>query len=484
MEAIDKYNTEVGIFLREHGLGQYTSALAQHGYEDVEDLLELIHNDDTNDLLKEIIPLPGHRSKFSRCVLAANTTILQQQTSPQLQPRSPPRAVQPIHEATDVLRQSSNSNRNSRLVPCLVDDASLHCGATAAVGGINKEEGDPNTTTFQSVREFTPDKSPGHHHHHHHRHRGTNNRSHVSPDIASEVREGSVGPSVSSSFALPQVNFKVVVVGRGGCGKSSVISRLVKNEFSSNFRSTLGVEFSEKKFRVGGRVVALQMWDIWGQENCSVMTRSYYTGAKGALVVYDVTNVESLLKALEWKKDLDTKIKHHANGQSIPVLLVGNKSDLLDVSFSKAFESESSDLKNKDTLNKVLFPPISTRESTATSNSGAIDPPGPKTSTTTNESSSSPNSILTEMSLLSTPADVRQFISTHSFAGHFFVSAKTGDSIRQLAEQMIQAILRVDPAAVSSSEVARNIVSLDSSPIIRGKLKAVSDDKKKGKRRC
>lgn len=72
--------------------------------------------------------------------------------------------------------------------------------------------------------------------------------------------------------------------------------------------------------------VVLQLWDIAGQERFRNMTRSYYKGAVGAIVVFDVTREETYLKNQAWKQDIDKKVMH--NGKPIPTLLMANKCDM------------------------------------------------------------------------------------------------------------------------------------------------------------
>ncbi|CUG86919.1 ras-related GTP-binding protein, putative [Bodo saltans] len=151
------------------------------------------------------------------------------------------------------------------------------------------------------------------------------------PSDASSVHRG-LSPQPQQQQAgggNPLVKMKVVVVGQQGCGKTSLIHRLVRNEFAQQMKPTIGVEFAEKRFQVASTIVALHFWDIWGQEMAANATRTYYTGAKGAIVVYDASSEDSLQRAILWKRDLDAKTKSQRNGLPIPVILVGNKCDLV-----------------------------------------------------------------------------------------------------------------------------------------------------------
>ncbi|BAB90506.1 putative GTP-binding protein Rab11b [Oryza sativa Japonica Group] len=117
--------------------------------------------------------------------------------------------------------------------------------------------------------------------------------------------------------------FKVVLIGDSGVGKSNLLSRFARDEFSLETRSTIGVEFATKTVRVDDRLVKAQIWDTAGQERYRAITSAYYRGAVGALVVYDVTRRITFENAERWLKEL----RDHTDA-NIVVMLVGNKADL------------------------------------------------------------------------------------------------------------------------------------------------------------
>lgn len=117
--------------------------------------------------------------------------------------------------------------------------------------------------------------------------------------------------------------FKVVLIGDSGVGKSNILLRYLKNEFSFESKATVGVEFSSKKFELGGYTVKAQIWDTAGQERYKSITNAYYKGAKGALLVYDITRRDTFESVDRWIPDLK------ANGdEQVTILLIGNKCDL------------------------------------------------------------------------------------------------------------------------------------------------------------
>ncbi|PRP80154.1 ras-related protein Rab-32-like [Planoprotostelium fungivorum] len=119
-------------------------------------------------------------------------------------------------------------------------------------------------------------------------------------------------------------DYKVLVVGEGGCGKTSYINQYVNHIFSKAYKATVGVDFALKQVQWENTRVRLALWDIAGQERFNHMTRVYYKGAHGAMVVFDVTKDKTFQAVPRWKKDIDSNL------DNIPTVLVANKCDLLD----------------------------------------------------------------------------------------------------------------------------------------------------------
>lgn len=119
--------------------------------------------------------------------------------------------------------------------------------------------------------------------------------------------------------------FKFLVIGSAGTGKSCLLHQFIENKFKAESNHTIGVEFGSKVVNVGGRSVKLQIWDTAGQERFRSVTRSYYRGAAGALLVYDITSRETYNALTNWLTDARTLAS-----PNIVILLVGNKKDLED----------------------------------------------------------------------------------------------------------------------------------------------------------
>eukprot|EP01105_Mastigella_eilhardi_P020046 TRINITY_DN4750_c0_g1_i2.p1 TRINITY_DN4750_c0_g1~~TRINITY_DN4750_c0_g1_i2.p1 ORF type:complete len:214 (-),score=50.35 TRINITY_DN4750_c0_g1_i2:123-764(-) len=117
--------------------------------------------------------------------------------------------------------------------------------------------------------------------------------------------------------------FKFIVIGDANTGKSCLLHRFIEQKFKRDSTHTIGVEFGAKLVDVGGKTLKLQIWDTAGQERFRSVTRSYYRGAAGALLVYDVTSRESYNHISSWLSDA----KSLSNTKTV-IMLVGNKIDL------------------------------------------------------------------------------------------------------------------------------------------------------------
>ncbi|CAD8126801.1 unnamed protein product [Paramecium sonneborni] len=118
--------------------------------------------------------------------------------------------------------------------------------------------------------------------------------------------------------------FKIVIIGNSAVGKSSLLIRYCDDTFKDIYLSTIGVDFRFKTIKLDGLGVKLQIWDTAGQERFRNITNSYYKGAQGIVIVYDVTNAKSFEDVTKfWMMELS----HYAD-QNVKLMLLGNKIDL------------------------------------------------------------------------------------------------------------------------------------------------------------
>lgn len=118
-------------------------------------------------------------------------------------------------------------------------------------------------------------------------------------------------------------SLKVVVVGESGVGKTCLLIRFVRDTFEDNTQSTLGVEFMSKIIQTEKHRIQLQLWDTAGQELFRSVTRGYYRGSAGALLLFDLSNRDSFENVEKWLRDVKDVAK-----EDVVLILLGNKSDL------------------------------------------------------------------------------------------------------------------------------------------------------------
>ena len=116
--------------------------------------------------------------------------------------------------------------------------------------------------------------------------------------------------------------FKYIVIGDTGVGKSCLLLQFTDKRFQPVHDLTIGVEFGARMITLDGKQIKLEIWDTAGQESFRSITRSYYRGAAGALLVYDITRRETFTQLEKWLKDA----QEHGSA-NMTIMLVGNKLD-------------------------------------------------------------------------------------------------------------------------------------------------------------
>ncbi|KAL9258465.1 Ras-related protein [Drosera capensis] len=134
--------------------------------------------------------------------------------------------------------------------------------------------------------------------------------------------EAAAAEAVGDELRIDYV-YKLVVTGDSAVGKSQILSRFAKNEFSFDSKSTIGVEFQTRTVSINSKLIKAQIWDTAGQERYRAVTSAYYRGALGAMLIYDITKRQTFDHIPKWVEDL----RSHADS-SVVIMLVGNKADL------------------------------------------------------------------------------------------------------------------------------------------------------------
>eukprot|EP00472_Partenskyella_glossopodia_P003532 CAMPEP_0197516286 /NCGR_PEP_ID=MMETSP1318-20131121/1151_1 /TAXON_ID=552666 /ORGANISM="Partenskyella glossopodia, Strain RCC365" /LENGTH=201 /DNA_ID=CAMNT_0043064897 /DNA_START=179 /DNA_END=781 /DNA_ORIENTATION=- len=124
-------------------------------------------------------------------------------------------------------------------------------------------------------------------------------------------------------MAGEEYDFTLIMIGDAGVGKTSLLLRFADDQFVENYMPTVGVDFRYRKFTLNGNRVKLQIWDTAGQERFRTMTASYYRGADGVILVYDISNEKSFQHVKDWMKSVDKYAR-----EGVIRMVLGNKSDM------------------------------------------------------------------------------------------------------------------------------------------------------------
>jgi len=122
---------------------------------------------------------------------------------------------------------------------------------------------------------------------------------------------------------MAERQFKVVLLGEGCVGKTSLVIRYCQNDFKEKHIQTVQASFQTKRLNIDGQRVTLAIWDTAGQERFHALGPIYYRESNGALLVYDITDNDSFVRVQNWVKELRKML-----GKDIVLAIAGNKCDL------------------------------------------------------------------------------------------------------------------------------------------------------------
>jgi len=148
--------------------------------------------------------------------------------------------------------------------------------------------------------------------------------------MGSACRKPEPGPNPNHVDPAPApkanspADYKVLIIGDPAVGKTSLLLRFVKGTFSGDTQNSVGAdEYLSKKIDVDGVPTTLNIWDTAGQEKFRTITSSYYRGAHGVIIVFDVSRPDTFTHVGKWHEQIS-----RYSSENVPVVLVGNKIDL------------------------------------------------------------------------------------------------------------------------------------------------------------
>ncbi|XP_054162961.1 ras-related protein Rab-34-like [Oppia nitens] len=137
---------------------------------------------------------------------------------------------------------------------------------------------------------------------------------------------------------------KCIVVGDIAVGKTCLINRFGYDVYANNYKATIGVDFDVQKFEIMKIPFNLQIWDTAGQERFKCITTTYYRGSHCAVIVFDLSNMSTLLSVEKWLQEV---LDANSRADKPLVFLVGTKKDLLCDSAAQFVASQASIIANR-----------------------------------------------------------------------------------------------------------------------------------------
>jgi len=147
---------------------------------------------------------------------------------------------------------------------------------------------------------------------------------------------------------------RIILIGDSGVGKSNIVLRYTKNEFSTELNTTTGVENQTKTVTIANQKIRVQLWDLAGQERYRSMAKAYYRGTHGVLLVLDVTKKSSFDNLIFWLNE----VTEYSN-TDMTIMLLANKTDI-----SNEQAVPSNELREFAKKNNLFYEEVSAKDGT------------------------------------------------------------------------------------------------------------------------
>lgn len=144
-------------------------------------------------------------------------------------------------------------------------------------------------------------------------------------NVKSEERNDSSFDEKDDEQNLKLVEYKIILVGDSGVGKTSILKKFINNEFNEDIKCTINIDFFSKSIKIDKNLYTnLKIYDTAGQEKYRALIKQYYQGTDGIILVFDLTNENSFNKLKSWINEVSD------NTEKAQIILVGNKADLIE----------------------------------------------------------------------------------------------------------------------------------------------------------
>ncbi len=155
--------------------------------------------------------------------------------------------------------------------------------------------------------------------------------------------------SIKTAKDMGDFTWKILVGGDGGVGKTTILHRFLHNEFISDMKMTIGVQFHTQTFERQGKQINLIIWDLGGQDRFRPFLKNYCKGGHGAFALFDMSRMSSLTNIYDWITMFRSVVPQ------IPIVLVGTKTDLVDENQQSMITELADEIVKKHSLKAFIM---------------------------------------------------------------------------------------------------------------------------------